>query len=99
MIVTDDGIATGSTMIAALQAVRLHKPRELVVAVPVASPDRLAEVRRWCDETICLLTPDDFWAIGQFYVDFSTVEDEEVLELLRQSEQRRLAQLASADSP
>ncbi|MBI3461509.1 MAG: phosphoribosyltransferase [Planctomycetes bacterium] len=99
VIVTDDGIATGSTMIAALQAVRLHKPQELVVAVPVASPDRLAEVRRWCDETICLLTPDDFWAIGQFYIDFRTVEDDEVLELLRQSEQRRLAQPASADRP
>ncbi|MCS6976249.1 MAG: phosphoribosyltransferase [Gemmatales bacterium] len=83
VIVTDDGIATGSTMIAALQAIRTHQPRELIVAVPVASPDRLAEVRRWCDEAICLLTPELFWAVGQFYEDFRQVEDEEVVDLLR----------------
>jgi predicted phosphoribosyltransferase len=52
--------------------------------VPVASPDRLAEVRRWCDEVVCLLTPEEFWAIGQFYEDFTQVEDEEVIELLRE---------------
>src|SRR6516225_8201659 len=84
VIVTDDGIATGSTMIAALQAVRPQKAREVIVAVPVASPDRLAEVRRWCDDVVCLLAPEEFWAIGQFYEDFTQVEDEEVIELLRE---------------
>jgi putative phosphoribosyl transferase len=84
VIVTDDGIATGSTMIAALQAIKAQKPRELIVAVPVASPDRLAEVRRWCDDVVCLLTPELFWAVGQFYEDFRQVEDEEVVELLGQ---------------
>jgi predicted phosphoribosyltransferase len=84
VIVTDDGIATGSTMIAALQAVRLRKPRELIVAVPVMSPDRLQEVRRWCDEIVYLLAPKDFWAVGQFYADFRQVEDEDVVALLRQ---------------
>jgi predicted phosphoribosyltransferase len=84
VIVTDDGIATGSTMIAALQAVKTQGPREVIVAAPVASPDRLAEVRRWCDEAVCLLTPKDFWAIGQFYEDFTQVEDEEVVRLLRE---------------
>ncbi len=83
VIVTDDGIATGSTMIAALQVARVQKPHELIVAVPVAPPDRLAEVRRHCDETVCLLTPADFWAIGQFYEDFAPVEDAEVVEILR----------------
>jgi hypothetical protein len=83
-IVTDDGIATGSTMIAALQAVKTQSPREVIVAVPVASPGRLAEVRRWCDDAVCLLTPQDFWAIGQFYEDFAQVEDEEVVRLLRE---------------
>lgn len=83
VLVTDDGIATGSTMIAALQAVKAQKPRELIVAVPVASPDRLAEVRRWCDDVVCLLTPELFWAVGQFYEDFRQVEDEEAVELLR----------------
>ncbi len=84
VIVTDDGIATGSTMIAALQTVKTQNPREVLVAVPVASPDRLAEVRRWCDDVVCLLAPEEFWAIGQFYEDFTQVEDGEVVALLRQ---------------
>ena len=84
VIVTDDGIATGATMIAGVQTVKTQKPREVIVAVPVASPDRLAEVRRWCDDVVCLLTPEEFWAIGQFYEDFTQVEDEEVIELLRE---------------
>ncbi len=83
VIVTDDGIATGSTMIAALQAVKPQNPREVIVAVPVASPDRLAEVRRWCDDAVCLLSPEEFWAIGQFYEDFRQVEDEQAINLLR----------------
>jgi predicted phosphoribosyltransferase len=83
VIVTDDGIATGSTMIAALQAVRAEKPYELIVAVPVASPERLEVVRQYCDEAVSLLTPEDFWAVGQFYQQFEQVEDEEVLRLLQ----------------
>jgi predicted phosphoribosyltransferase len=83
VIVTDDGIATGSTMIAALQTVQTQKPREVIVAVPVASPDRLVEVRTWCDDVVCVLAPRDFWAISQFYRDFTQVEDEEVVTLLR----------------
>jgi putative phosphoribosyl transferase len=84
VIVTDDGIATGATMIAALQTIRLQNPREAIVAVPVASPDRLAEIRRWCDDVVCLLAPEDFWAIGQFYEDFTQAEDEDVIERLRE---------------
>lgn len=84
VIVTDDGIATGSTMIAALHVVQSQNPLDLIVAVPVASPDRLAEVRRWCDETVCLLAPDHFCAIGEFYEDFDQVEDQEVIRLLRE---------------
>jgi len=83
VIVTDDGIATGSTMIAALQIVRAQKPHELIVAVPVAPPNRLVEVRRLCDEVVCLLSPERFGSIGQFYADFSQVDDDEVVELLR----------------
>ena len=86
VIVTDDGIATGSTMIAALKVVRAQNPRELIVAVPVASPDRLGEICRLCDDVVCLLAPRSFWAIGQFYEDFTQVADEEVIELLRRSE-------------
>jgi predicted phosphoribosyltransferase len=84
VIVTDDGIATGSTMLAALRTLRAQEPREVLVAVPVASPDRLEEVRRWCDDVVCLLRPEDFRAIGQFYQDFAQVEDGQVVELLRQ---------------
>jgi predicted phosphoribosyltransferase len=67
----------------------LQSPHELIVAVPVASPDRLAEVRQWCDEVVCPLTPSYFWAIGQFYEDFRQVEDEEAVELLRRFYQER----------
>jgi putative phosphoribosyl transferase len=83
VIVTDDGIATGSTMIAALRTARASNPLELIVAVPVAPPDRLAEIRRECDDLVCLLAPKSFWAVGQYYVDFSQVEDDAVMEVLR----------------
>jgi len=89
VIVTDDGIATGATMIAALQIVRSQGAAEIIVAVPVASPDRLAAVAEWCDEVICLLAPRSFQAIGQFYLDFPQVEDDKVLELLRPFARRR----------
>lgn len=84
VIVTDDGIATGSTMIAALQMVKTQNPHEVIVAVPVAPPDRLEDVRRWCDDVVCLLSPEEFWAVGQFYEDFRPVEDEEAVEMLRE---------------
>jgi len=83
VIVTDDGIATGATMIAALQVARAQDPHELIVAVPVAPPDRLEEIRQYCDEAVCLLTPVAFYAIGQFYEDFSQIEDDEAVDLLR----------------
>jgi predicted phosphoribosyltransferase len=84
-IVVDDGLATGATMIAALHAVRAKAPGRLVGAVPVASPDSLALVRPHCDELVCLETPPDFFAVGQFYREFRQVEDEEVVELLAQA--------------
>jgi len=83
VIVTDDGIATGSTMIAALRTIKSEQPQEVIVAVPVASPDRLKGVHRFCDEIICLLCPQDFWAIGQFYKDFSQLDDEQTVEWFR----------------
>jgi predicted phosphoribosyltransferase len=81
-IVVDDGLATGATMMAALHAVRAKHPARLVCAVPVASPDSLAKVRPHADEVVCLDTPWDFRAVGQFYRFFPQVEDEEVLALL-----------------
>lgn len=84
VIVTDDGVATGSTLLAALQTIRERSPRELIVAVPVASPDRLPQIALWCDEVVCLAAPDDFYAIGQYYEDFTQVDDAEVVDLLRE---------------
>lgn len=83
VIVTDDGIATGATMMAALQSLKPQGPRELIVAVPVAPPDRLDELRQYADAVICLSTPEAFMAVGQFYEDFRQVEDDEAVELLR----------------
>lgn len=84
VIVTDDGIATGSTIIAALQCLRPRNPFKLIVAVPVASPSRLAEVRRWCDETICLHSTEHLTSIGEFYIDFSPVEESQMLDIIRE---------------
>jgi predicted phosphoribosyltransferase len=85
VIVTDDGIATGSTMIAALQALKAQNPHEVIVAVPVAPADRMEVVWGLCDEFVCLLAAEDFRGVGQFYKDFRQVEDYEVTELLRRS--------------
>ena len=83
VIVTDDGLATGATMIAALKVLRASKPARLIAAVPVAPPDTLAKVAALADETICLDAPEWFMAVGQFYRSFGQVEDDEVVELLR----------------
>jgi predicted phosphoribosyltransferase/pimeloyl-ACP methyl ester carboxylesterase len=89
VILTDDGLATGSTMLAALHALQGKNVHEVIVAVPVAPPDRLEQVRGLCDDVVCPLVADGFSAIGQFYEDFSQVEDEEVVRLLRAHEQRQ----------
>lgn len=82
VIVLDDGLATGATMIAALHALRAKNPGRLICAVPVAPPDTLDKVASYCDEVVCLYAPDNFYAVGQFYADFDQVEDEEVASLL-----------------
>ncbi len=84
VIVIDDGLATGSTMIAALHALRAKHPKKLVCAVPVAPADTLEKISSYADEVVCLETPDIFYAVGQFYQSFPQVEDEEVIELLRE---------------
>lgn len=82
VIVVDDGLATGATMIAALHAARAKEPRRLVCAVPVAAPDSLERARPYADEVVCLHAPPGFHAVGQFYAEFRQVEDEEVVDLL-----------------
>lgn len=82
VIVVDDGLATGATMIAALHAVRAKRPQRLICAVPVAAPESLARVRPYADELVCLASPADFHAVAQFYREFDQVEDAEVIALL-----------------
>lgn len=82
VFVIDDGLATGSTMIAALHSIRAKGPRKLICAVPVAPPDTLEKVAPYCDEVVCLYAPEDFRAVGQFYSYFGQVSDEEVIDLL-----------------
>ena len=82
VMIVDDGLATGATMIAALHAVRVKAPAKLVCAVPVAAPDSLELVGPYADEVVCLETPENFFAVGQFYRSFPQVEDEEVVALL-----------------
>jgi predicted phosphoribosyltransferase len=81
-IVVDDGIATGATMRAALLAVRARKPREVVLAVPVAPTSTLEALRTDADDIVCLEDHEPFNAIGMFYRDFTQVTDEEVVALL-----------------
>lgn len=78
-IVIDDGLATGSTMIAALHATNEKKPAELICAIPVAPPDTLKKIHGKADHIVCLSSPVNFYAVGQFYTDFPQVTDEEVI--------------------
>jgi putative phosphoribosyl transferase len=83
VIVVDDGLATGASMISALHALRSRKPATLICAIPVSPPDTLIKIAPLADELVCLLTPDNFGAVGQFYVDFPQVEDDEVVAILQ----------------
>lgn len=81
-IIVDDGIATGTTAKAALQALRRREPGRLILAVPVGAPDVLAELETHADQVISLESPPNFYPIGPFYADFHQLEDKEVLDLL-----------------
>lgn len=83
VIVVDDGLATGATMIAALHSLRQQQPRKLVCAVPVAPPETVEKIHPLADEVVCLEAPAGFQAVGQFYREFNQVEDEEVIALLK----------------
>ncbi len=92
VVVTDDGVATGATMQAALWAVRQEAPEKIVAALPVGPQDSLERLSQAADETICLQVPPFFSAISQFYSYFNQVEDEELLEILQQESKRRSSQ-------
>lgn len=85
IIIVDDGLATGSTMKAAIQSIKAEGAERIIVAVPVSPTDTATEIKSMVDEFICLCTPASFYAVGQFYENFSQTTDEEVIELLRVS--------------
>lgn len=84
VILVDDGLATGSTMRAAVQAVRHHEPSRVIVAVPVGAPSTCEEFADITDEAVCARMPEPFSAVGQWYLDFSETTDDEVRTLLRE---------------
>jgi len=84
-IVVDDGIATGTTVRAALRGLRQRKPARLVLAVPVAPPETIDALRAEVDDVVCLMQPAFFGAIGYFYIDFHQLTDDEVVALMRQA--------------
>lgn len=90
VIITDDGVATGATTLAAIWAVHLEKPERLIAAFPVGPEDTITRLAKDVDEMICLRTPPLFAAVGQFYIHFEPVEDEEVLEILKEEERGRI---------
>jgi len=83
VILVDDGLATGSTMRAAIEVVKTQQPQRIVVAIPVAPPETYQKLRTEVDEVVCLMTPPSFYAIGMWYEDFAQTTDAEVCELLR----------------
>lgn len=95
VILVDDGLATGSTMLAALRHVRTQAPASVVVAVPVGSAPACERLRREADEVVCLATPHHFFAVGEWYVDFQQVTDEEVRNLMFESREQLRKHLAS----
>lgn len=87
VIVVDDGIATGGTVKVALKALRKAGAERIVLAVPVAPRSSIAELHQFCDDIVCLVTPEPFYAVGAHYDDFSQTDDSEVIELLARARQ------------
>ena len=88
VILVDDGIATGASMYAAVEALRQERPATLVVASPVASPPAVRALSRVADDCVCVMVPEMFQAVGQWYEDFSQTSDDEVRRLLKDAATR-----------
>ncbi|MBV8118358.1 MAG: phosphoribosyltransferase [Alphaproteobacteria bacterium] len=89
VIIVDDGLATGATMRAAIAALRQLQPARVVVAVPTAAPDTAGQLGKEADDIVCVITPEPFFAVGQWYEDFEQVSDAEVGVLLRAAQRDR----------
>jgi len=84
VIIVDDGIATGNTMLAAIESIRRKKPGKIILAIGVAPPETVNRLSKAVDQVVCLDTPEPFYAIGEFYEQFEQVEDDEVKEALKE---------------
>ena len=93
IILVDDGVATGASMLAAMRAVRNREPKSLIAAVPVASREACEEFKQTADAVICAETPEPFYAVGVWYQDFSQTSDAEVRDLLRRASRLRAASI------
>lgn len=89
VIIIDDGIATGNTILAGIEVVRLQHPSKIIVAVPIAPPETIKKLRDKVDQIICLQSPGDFNGVGQFYEKFDQISDNTVLLLLEKSNKRK----------
>lgn len=85
VILTDDGIATGNTLMLAVQLIKTQNPKKIIVAIPVGPQGAIEKIQKKVDEVICLLIPDSFMGISQFYRSFPQVEDEKAIELLKEA--------------
>lgn len=82
VVLVDDGLATGVTAEAALDAVKKHSPRRLVLAVPAGARESLTRLKTIADDTVCIVSPEHFYAVGEWYDDFAQTTDSEVVEAL-----------------
>ncbi len=84
VILVDDGVATGATVLASLRAIKHHQPAQLILAIPVGPPDTIRLLSQEADRVVCLFTPEVFWAVGSFYSVFDQTTDAEVVQLLEE---------------
>ncbi len=96
LLLVDDGIATGSTFMASALAIRSLQPRRLVGAIPVGPSSTIREVRSYVDELVVLMTPEPFEAVGNFFMDFTQVEDRDVIQYLNLAEEAMLERMPSS---
>ncbi len=85
VIVVDDGVATGSTLLATLALIKEYEPKKIVVALPVASVEAFKKIKSVADEVVCLSVPEIFYSVGQFYENFDQVDDQEAIRLLKEA--------------
>ena len=90
VIIVDDGIATGNTMLATIELIKKSNPGRIIVATPVAPPDSIQKISEEVDEVVCLSSPEFFIGVSQFYENFEQVNDETVIQLLKKSNNRKL---------